>query len=49
MDLEAIKPIVQDIVKNVLLERRYEYGWPTKGMSNKKGRNKSDKKFDERY
>lgn len=36
MDLEAIKPIVQDIVKNVLLERRYEYGWPTKGMSNKK-------------
>lgn len=36
MDLEAIKPIVQDIVKNVLLEKRYEYGWPTKGMSNKK-------------
>jgi hypothetical protein len=36
MDLEAIKPIVQDIVKNVLLERRYEYGWPTKGLSNKK-------------
>ena len=36
MDLETIKPIVQEIVKNVLLEKRYEYGWPTKGMSNKK-------------
>jgi hypothetical protein len=36
MDLEAIKPIVQEIVKNVLLEKRFEYGWPTKGVSNKK-------------
>ena len=36
MDLEAIKPIVEEIVKNVLLEKRYEYGWPTKGLSNKK-------------
>lgn len=36
MDLEAIKPIVEEIVKNTLLERRYEYGFPVKGLSNKK-------------
>ena len=36
MNLEAIKPIVEEIVKNTLLERRYEYGFPTKGVSNKK-------------
>lgn len=36
MNLESIRPIVEDIVKNVLLEKRYEYGWPSKGMSNKK-------------
>jgi hypothetical protein len=36
VDLQAIKPIVEEIVKNVLLEKRYEYGWPTKGTSNKK-------------
>ena len=36
MNLEAIKPIVEQIVKDTLLEKRYEYGWPSKGMSNKK-------------
>ena len=36
MNLEAIKPIVEQIVKDTLLEKRYEYGWPSKGVSNKK-------------
>jgi hypothetical protein len=36
MDLEAIRPIVEQIVKDTLLEKRYEYGWPSKGVSNKK-------------
>ena len=36
MNLEAIRPIVEQIVKDTLLEKRYEYGWPSKGVSNKK-------------
>jgi hypothetical protein len=36
MNLEEIRPIVEDIVKQTLLEKRYEYGWPAKGVSNKK-------------
>ena len=36
MNLEAIKPIVEQIVKDTLLERRYDYGFPSKGKSNKK-------------
>ena len=36
MNLESIKPIVEQIVKDTLLERRYEYGFPAKGVSNKK-------------
>jgi hypothetical protein len=36
MNLDAIRPIVEQIVKDTLLEKRYEYGWPSKGVSNKK-------------
>lgn len=36
MNLEAIRPIIEDIVKKTLLEKRYEYGFPAKGVSNKK-------------
>jgi len=36
MDLEAVIPIIEKIVKDTLLEKRYEYGWPSKGVSNKK-------------
>ncbi len=36
MNLDPIKPIIEQIVKDTLLEKRYEYGWPSKGVSNKK-------------
>lgn len=35
MNLEKISPIIEKIIKDVLLERRYPYGWTKFGVSNK--------------
>jgi hypothetical protein len=35
MDLEALAPIIEEIVKNSLNEKAYQYGHPTKGMTNR--------------
>lgn len=35
MDLEALAPIIEEIVKSSLNEKAYQYGNPTKGMTNR--------------
>jgi hypothetical protein len=35
MDLEALSPIIEEIIKSSLMQKAYEFGHPTKGIGNR--------------
>tara|TARA_R110000868_G_scaffold370916_3_gene634440 strand:+ start:11880 stop:12407 length:528 start_codon:yes stop_codon:yes gene_type:complete len=35
MDLDALSPIIEEIIKSSLMQKSYEFGHPTKGMGNR--------------